>query len=39
MFGEDPKERGSQKAVYLHLVIANNSELIVHDKLMTCDGI
>ena len=29
VFGEDPSERGSQKAIYLHLVIANSIELIV----------
>ena len=30
MLGEDPSGRGSQRGVYLHSVIANNYELIVH---------
>ena len=39
MSEEDPSATGSQRAVYLHSIIANNNELIVHDKLMTCDRI
>ena len=39
MPGEDPSGRESQRVVCLHSIVANNSELIVHDKLMTSDGI
>ena len=39
MPGEGPSGRGSQRVVNLHSIIANKSELIVHDNLMICDGI